>query len=263
MSSPNTITGIIIAKNAADTLELSLQSLFFCDEIVVVIDDASQDDSETIARRYTDKVFKQTWLGYGKQKNFALEHATSIWVLFLDADEEVTSELQRAIRQAIEQGTSSVYWIHIVTTFLGKPLHHLYGHNPRLFQKHAARWTDAKVHEQLITSDGTIVKLGDYQHAVLVEPILHHSHRTIRSYLTKMHHYTSLDAAQMQRTGEHRSGRPLAPSLFLPYTLALRQFIKMYFYRKGILDGFAGFMWCLLSSYYEWEMGIKYNRKQV
>jgi hypothetical protein len=73
-----------------------------------------------------------------------------------------------------------------------------------------------------------------------------------------MHRYTTLDAEEMVQTGKHRSGRPIRPSWLLPWRLSLRQFVKLYFYRRGLLDGYAGFIWCVLSGYYEWEMGKKY-----
>ena len=104
------------------------------------------------------------------------------------------------------------------------------------------------------------MKLGDNKSAQLTEPLWHYSHATIRSYLDKMHRYTTLDAEQMVQTGKHRSGRPVEPEAHLPWELAARQFVKMYVYKKGFLDGSAGLIWCALSAYYEWEMGYKYIR---
>ncbi|MEX0650098.1 MAG: glycosyltransferase family 2 protein [Candidatus Andersenbacteria bacterium] len=254
------LSAAIIAKNAEGSLEHTLRSVQFVDEIVVVVDSSSTDKTAQIAKKYGAIVFERPWAGYGQQKNFALEQTSSEWVLFIDADEEVSSELQEAIKLAVANGHHDVYWIRVITVFLGKPLHRLYGHNPRLLKRSAARWTNSFVHEQLVTSDGDDVKFGDRDHGLLTAPLLHYSHPTLASYIQKMHQYTTLDARQMRSTGKLRSGKPIPSHPLLPLHLSVKQFVKLYFYRRGILDGFAGFMWSLMSAYYEWEMATKYKR---
>jgi glycosyltransferase involved in cell wall biosynthesis len=202
---------------------------------------------------------KQDWLGYGPQKNTGLAHAAGKWALFIDADEEVPPNLaQNIIQAATKDSPVDFYWLRIVTVFLGHELRHLYGHNPRLFRVGAGCWTNDIVHEQVQNSAGLRLKLGDDKSLLLGGTLTHYSHSTIASYLKKMHHYTSLDAAQMKKTGRHRSGKSVENNWWLPYHLAVKQFIKLYFYRQGFLDGYAGLMWCLLSARYEWEMGQKY-----
>lgn len=252
------LSAAIIAKNAAGSIEHTLQSVQFADEIVVVIDSSTTDKTAQIAEKYGAVVYEREWSGYGQQKNFALDKTASDWVLFVDADEEVSIELAQAIQAAIEDPHHEVYWLRIITVFLGRPLRHLYGHNPRLFKRSAARWTDSFVHEQLVTSDGDDVRFGDSQHGLLTAPLLHYSHPTVSSYLDKMHRYTTLDAQQMQHSGNLRSGRPIPAAPLLSLRLATKQFVKLYFYRNGWLDGWAGFMWSVLSAYYEWEMARKY-----
>lgn len=251
------LSAIVITKDSAKTLGQTLASLKFSDEIIVV-DSGSTDTTSEIAYTFGAKIFNNPWPGYGRQKNFGLSKASGEWVLFIDADEEVTPALAVAITSTIQQPAPSFVWLRIVTIFLGKPLRHLYGHNPRLFKKSVGRWTDDKVHEQVEQFNGTRIQLHDSYSAVIIEPLLHHSHQTIGSYIKRMHHYTTLDAQQMKSTGKHRSGRSLPVSWILPWQLAARQFIKLFFYRRGFLDGYPGFMWCLLSAYYEYEMGNKF-----
>jgi len=112
----------------------------------------------------------------------------------------------------------------------------------------------------VISNSNNIIRLGDDISGLITEPLLHHSHRTIRSYLNKMHHYTTLDAQQMSRSGRHRSGKTVSPKILLPPLLSAKQLIKLMFYRRGILDGIAGVTWCILSAYYEFEMAVKYIR---
>ena len=268
------LSAIVITKNEERNIERCLASVSFADEIIVV-DAESQDRTAELARKAGATVFVRSWPGYGEQKNFGREQAHGDWLLFIDADEKVSAELAQEIQKVVSsqlsqlrQGatlgeavvSSNFYWLRIVTVFLGKPLHHLYGHNPRPMRRNSGRWTDSNVHEQVETNMGQQITLGDQHSAILSNGLLHYSHPTIQSYMAKMHTYTTLDAKQMLRTKAHRSGRPVKPRIWLPIWLALRQFIKLLIYRRGIWDGLAGITWCVLSAYYEFEMGQKYVR---
>lgn len=251
------LSAVIITKNEEDNIARSIKSVAFADEVIVV-DSESEDRTIEIAKSLGAKTFVRPWPGYGPQKNFAASETASDWLLFIDADEEVSPDLAQEILTHLQNPNKDFYWLKIITVFLGKPLSHLFGHNPRLFKKSAGHWNDSKVHEQVQTNTGDQLKLGDSLSAVLKNPLLHHSHRTIESYLKRMDRYTTLDAQQMAKENRHRSGRVVKPTWWLPYHLFLRQFMKMYFYKNGFLDRYAGFMWCLLSAYYEYVMGKKY-----
>lgn len=252
------LSAIVITNNAEPTLEQCLSSLSFTDEVIVV-DSGSTDKTVAIAERHQAKVFFNAWPGYGQQKNFGAAQAKHAWLLFIDADEEVSPQLTQAIQQTLKAPAFDIYWLRIITYFLNQPLYHLFGHNPRLFKAQSGRWTSAHVHEQVETIDHDQITLGDTKSGLITAPLYHYSHQTIHSYLKKMQHYTSLDAAEMFRTNKHRSGRPVKPSFSLPYRLAIRQFLKLLIYRQGIRDGFAGSMWSLLSAYYEFTMARKYR----
>lgn len=250
---------VIIAKNEADTITDCIASVSFAKE-VIVIDAQSTDATRDIAENLGAKVIVHPWQGYGEQKNFGATHAAENWILFLDADERASEALAGKIKTMPEDSPHAVYWITIEDIFLGKHMEHLQGHNPRLIQKGKAKWSNKKVHEQLIYIDtGTFVKYKDGISGEIKQPIVHHSYATIGAYLKKMHRYTTLDAQDMHERGIHRSGRKVQKSFFLPYALAFRQLIKLLFYRKGILDGWQGIAWSILSAYYEFEMGMKYN----
>ncbi len=254
------ISVVIIAKNEEDVIADAIASVSFAKEIIVV-DAESTDATADIARSLSATVIVKEWQGYGDQKNFGASHATHDWILFLDADERVSSELKQAIISMPEDAPHPIYWITIEDIFLGKRMKHLVGHNPRLVKKHAATWSKKKVHEQLVyEQSGKHVTYKDGISGELSQPIIHSSHATIASYLEKMHRYTTLDAQDMFERGIHRSGRPIRKNALLPYRLAFRQLIKLLFYRKGILDGWQGIAWCFLSAYYELEMGRKYLR---
>ncbi|HLD25650.1 MAG TPA: glycosyltransferase family 2 protein [Candidatus Andersenbacteria bacterium] len=270
-----TLSAIIIAKNAADTIERAVRSVKWANETIVIVDAATRDATAARAEQLGAKVYVRPWPGYGAQKNFGRDVAHGEWLLFIDDDEEVTPALAQEIQKVTHYSysaswrtTHSLYWLRIVTVFLGRPLTHLYGHNPRLFKKAAAQWTAAAVHEQVVRNTPLLtthysrrpIKLDDSDTGLITEPLLHHSHPTIASYLAKMHRYTTLDAQQMAATHTHRTGRAVMPAWHLPCRLAARQLLKLLIYRRGILDGWQGIVWCIMSSYYEWEMAQKYRQ---
>ena len=117
---PPPISGVVICLNEADRIGRCLESLSFCDEIVVV-DSGSSYGTREIARSYTETVIEQPFLGYVKQKGFALERAKHDWVICLDADEALSPELAANIRGALARDDGSVagYSLDRVTHYLG------------------------------------------------------------------------------------------------------------------------------------------------
>lgn len=226
----------IITLNAASQLEACLQSARFADEIVVV-DSGSTDGTQALAERHGARVIQQDWLGFGPQKQFAVEAARHDWVLSLDADERVTPALQMAIESALEIGQNSAstaaaphaYRFPRCNRFLGRYLKHGEGYpdwSLRLFNRRHARWSDDAVHEKVV-SDGTI--------GTLAGDLLHDSAESLSSYLTKQNRYTSLAADMALAAGKRSSVGRVALS-------PLVRFIKFYFVRQGFRDGLPGFV---------------------
>ncbi len=167
------LSAIITAKNEENTIKRCLTSVDFANETIVIIDDSSTDSTSQLATDHGAKIFRNPWPGFGAQKNFGIKKAQGDWLLFIDADEEVTPELKKEILTTINNPTKDFYWLRIVTVFLKKPLTHLYGHNPRLFKKESGSWTNAKVHEQVELDNKEILKLGDKHSQVIRTPVLH------------------------------------------------------------------------------------------
>ena len=216
----------IITLNAATQLDACLQSARFGDEIVVV-DSGSSDGTQALAQRHGARVVHQDWLGFGPQKQFAVETASHEWVLCLDADERVTPELQAAIEYALKDPSTAAFRFARCNRFLVRYLRHGEGYpdwSLRLFDRRQARWSDDAVHEKVITQ-GRIGELpGD---------LLHDSAESLASYLTKQNRYTTLAADMAFATGKRAS---LGRIAFSP----LLRFIKFYFIRQGFRDGLPG-----------------------
>ncbi|HXS47887.1 MAG TPA: glycosyltransferase family 2 protein, partial [Solirubrobacterales bacterium] len=118
-----TLTACVIARNEEQRLPACLQSLEFCDEVVVV-DSGSRDRTREIAREAGARVIENPWRGFAVQRNVALDHASGSWVLEIDADERVGPELAREIRALLESPPTEVRMaaIPMRDVFLGKPL---------------------------------------------------------------------------------------------------------------------------------------------
>ncbi|MDP2794834.1 MAG: glycosyltransferase family 2 protein [Sulfurisoma sp.] len=235
------LSAVVITLNAASQLSDCLTSLAFCDEIVVV-DSGSRDGTVEIARAHGARVIHQDWLGYGRQKQFAVEQAAHDWVLCVDADERVSERLREsilAVLPARPEGstlgvpTFGAYRFARCNRFMGRYLRHGEGYpdwSLRLFDRRHARWSDDAVHEKVV-ADGAV--------GMLAGDLLHDSAETLQSYLEKQDRYTTLAATATLAAGKRAS---LVRQLLSP----LVRFVKLYFLRLGFLDGLPGLVHILI-----------------
>ncbi len=226
---------VIITLNAAEHIRTCLESVKWAKEIVV-LDSGSTDGTIEICREYTSHVHQTDWPGFGRQKNRAVEQATQDWVLVLDADEYLTTELQTEIRQVINQPSLvAAYRIRRLSTFMGKLIK--YGDWGkdwviRLFQKGTSHFTDALVHESLVVN-GSIGNL----HAILQ----HDTVTSLESALRKSNEYSTLGAKQMRARGKKANLRQA-------YIHGFWSFVRCYFINLGFLDGGEGYLIALLTA---------------
>jgi glycosyltransferase involved in cell wall biosynthesis len=216
----------IITLNAASQLEACLQSVRFADDIVVV-DSGSTDGTLALAECCGARVMHQDWLGFGPQKQFAVEAARHDWVLCLDADERVTPALQAAIENALKSPSTAAFQFPRCNRFLGRYLRHGEGYpdwSLRLFDRRQARWSNDAVHEKVETQAQVGELNGD---------LLHDSAESLATYLTKQNRYTTLAAEMALAAGRRASFGRIA---FSP----LVRFVKFYFIRQGFRDGLPG-----------------------
>jgi glycosyltransferase involved in cell wall biosynthesis len=217
---------VLITRNAADQLGACLESLAFADEILVV-DAGSDDGTREIAAQHGARVIEKEWMGFGRQKQYAVEQARNDWVLCLDADERVSPGLGRSIAAALAAPQAPIYRMARRNRFLGRWLAHGEGYpdwNLRLFDRKEARWSDDPVHEKVLyaVTPGTLE--GD---------LLHESATDLSDYLAKQNRYTSLAAEQL-----HANGRKAGLAVLVLSPLV--RFVKFYVFRLGFLDGLPG-----------------------
>jgi glycosyltransferase involved in cell wall biosynthesis len=231
------ISAALIARNESANISEAIKSLSFADQIVVA-DTGSTDDTVEIAQRLGAEVHSVEFEGFGKTKNRALDFCRGDWVLFIDADERVTTELaDKVLNTAGNESATSGFLINRLTYFLGKPVRHS-GWYPdyvlRFFKRQNGKFSINLVHE-CVEVDGTVGKLEGL--------LLHYSYRSLDQYLDKLNEYSSLSAKEMFENGKKFN---ILDLLFRP----ISTFFKMFVFKAGFLDGLNGFILAVLSSYH-------------
>ncbi len=239
----------IVTRNEEDNLARTLASVAWADQIIVV-DSGSTDGTVEIARRANATVLERPWPGFAAQKNFAIAQCTSEWVLSLDADEELSTNLQQEIRQILSSEPSvDAFYLKRRNFFLGRWIRHG-GFYPdaklRLFRRgapHPLEFEQRLVHETIRPHGKT---------ATLQFDLIHHAYPTLESYIEHMDRYSSLGAQMLVEKGRAPTGifAFLAHVLFIP-ALAFKW---NYIFRLGILDGREGLLQHLYhAGYSSWK----------
>jgi glycosyltransferase involved in cell wall biosynthesis len=220
------LSAVFITRDAAGVLGPALESVAFADEIVVV-DSGSTDGTRALADAHGARVIDQAWLGFGRQKQFAVEAARHDWVLCLDADERVSPALRAAIEAALVAPTARVYAMPRCNRFMGRWLRHGEGYpdwSVRLFHREFARWSDDAVHERVLAETPAARLAGD---------LMHESAETLASYLAKQDRYTSLQARAL-------ADDSVVVNVLRMVLSPVVRFVRFYFLRAGFLDGIPG-----------------------
>lgn len=229
---------IVITKNEAANIADCLASVAFAGE-VVVLDSGSQDGTVEIAKQMGARVFKSDqWLGFGVQKNRALNLATKEWILSIDADERVSPQLAIEIKNGLKSNVNHVFEIPRQTYFCGQMIKYC-GWSPdkvtRLFRRGDAKFNENLVHESLQVINNNI-RLKS-----MINPIVHFSYRTPNDYWKKMKYYSDAWAQQKFKEGK-------AVSFARVITSSVYSFLKSYIIRLGFLDGAMGFVVCQMQA---------------
>lgn len=248
------ITSIIIAKNESKNIEKCIESqLNIIDEIIVLVDDTTTDNTYEIACRYEKVVCESIkWMGYAKTKQYAVNKAKNDWIFWIDADEAVREDLAQEL-QKFKKNIPD-YYVYSVSRrayFINKWIKHC-GWYParvnRLFNRNYAKFSESQVHEFLVFTGKAGRLNNDLDH--FTDPDLVH-------YFEKFNKYTSLAAEQLY-IKNRKAGFP--DLIFRPVFM----FFKMYILKRGVMDGIHGFVLSMLSSAYVftkyaklWEKGIK------
>ncbi len=252
MKNKKTLSVCIITFNEEDNIGNTLAHIQHIADEIVIVDSYSTDKTVEICKKYTSKIFSHKWEGFIKQKNIALNKCKSDFILSIDADEEITKKLADEIVDKINNLHHDGYIINRKTKYLGKILKHSWqpDNKLRLVKKDAfPKWHGEIVHESLKIQSSMIVNLDNY--------LIHHSYKNIEDHNSKTLKYAMLSALSYHKIGKQSS---ILKLLFSPTF----NFIKMYFFRLGFLDGIegliaarSGYIYTYLKYLYLYELNKK------
>ncbi len=236
------ITATIITFNEAENIRAACESVAWADEIIVV-DSESTDATRDIAKQCGARVLLNSWPGFSKQKQFAVNAATNDWIFSLDADERVSPELQSSIEKLRELDESELaggYRVARRSFYMGRwikgggwyPDYQL-----RLFDRRRGHWGDRIIHESVVMAQGARIETrgGDLLHYSMRDP--HHHRQMIDE------RYAPLGAQQMYREGKRTSGLRMAAAGPLA-------FMRSFVFKGGFRDGRAGFTIATLAAHH-------------
>ena len=217
----NKLSIVIITKNEEKFIFDALKSAVFADE-VLILDSGSEDQTCNIAKEIGARVEQQAWLGFGAQKNKAVELADNDWVFVLDADERITPELRDEIISTLKNPQFNGYRIARLNNFFGKNIRHcgLYpDYSIRLFNRQKGKFNDVPVHES-VQIQGNTDKLKNH--------MLHLAFDTVEEFSNKQKKYAELSQKDK--------------NLIKAFISPIWTFLKIYIIRLGFVEGWRGFI---------------------
>jgi glycosyltransferase involved in cell wall biosynthesis len=222
------ISVTILTKNSEKYLREVLKSVQTFDE-VLIYDNGSTDTTLNIASGFSNvNILKGEFKGFGETHNIASESARNKWILSLDSDEVVSAEMANDIEKLI-LNTNTVYAFRRNNYYNNKFIKWC-GWYPdvqfRLYDKTSTRFTEAKVHESIITKNMNTLHLNS--------PIIHYSYASLSDFLSKMQSYSTLFAEQNRGKKSSSPCKAVLHGIFA--------FFKSYFLKQGFLGGYEGFV---------------------
>jgi len=234
----NKLSVVIITKNSEKYIEDAIKSAKFADE-VLILDSGSEDKTCIIAENLGVRVEYQKWLGFGKQKQKAVDLAQNDWIFVLDSDERITELLKKEIIHTLKKPNYDAYYVARLNNFWGKDIKYL-GLYPdysiRLFNRKKAKFNDRDVHESVVC---------ECKKGYLKNHMIHLAYESIEEFIDKQNRYSSIGAK---------------PNKFKAFFSPMWTFFKLYVLKLGFLEGWDGFVIAKLYSEYTFWKYIKDNK---
>lgn len=247
MSGPQTkirprISAIVTTFNEEEHVAACLESVAWCDEILVV-DSYSTDRTVELAEGFEKvRLFQHEYHGGAAQKNWALQRARHEWILIFDADERCTPELRDEIQRLLEADPEAdAYVIRRRVHFMGKVIRHSGWRNDRvvrLFRRGKARYQNRRVHSRVVTDSD---EPAMYTAPVLESSMEHLMVDSMVEYIQRTRKYSYWGAAQLWKDGKRTTGLELLQR-------SVWRFLRTYVLQRGFLDGRHGLVFCLLQA---------------
>ena len=237
------ISATIITYNEEQNIATCIKNLKeLCNEIIIV-DSYSNDNTIKIAKKLGAKVHLQKFLGDGPQKKLSADLASNNWVLSIDADEVLTEEAKKIIKN-LDLSNKKVVFAFRRKNFLGeKWLKSIYpDYKIRLYNKKFSYYTDRKIHSAV-----------KYEKKIkLKADIIHPTFKDYKDWIDKLNYYSTKEALHLIAA---RNKKPVTYATILSHSLA--SFIKKFFLQGGIFKGIDGLMGSVTISFHTFAKYIK------
>jgi len=247
MAAPAAITAVVLTRDEAEHLPGCLASLGFADAVLVV-DSESRDATRDIARASGARVVVHRFVNFSRQRQAALAHVATPWVLFVDADERVPPALAAEARRAASSGAAAGYWIPRENLFWG---HRLRGggwwpdRQLRLLDVARARYDPDRAVHEVAEVDGPT--------AALDSPLVHLNYASWAEFRAKQRAYARLEAVRRTAAGERWKPQHVVTR---PAREAWRRYVTL----SGWRDGWLGIALALAMAWYEARAGLELAR---
>jgi glycosyltransferase involved in cell wall biosynthesis len=233
------ISVVIITKNEAHIIANTLQSVQAITDDIIIVDSGSTDDTIAICKKYNAHIIKTDWSGYGVNKNKGIAAAKYDWILSLDADEAIDTELQHTIANLMLINNNEVFNLRFKNFFCNTWIR--FGEwgfdwHIRLFNRSKVQWNNVAVHENLVFPD-------DVNITKLKGNILHYTVSNRKEYDAKTDYYARMNAKKYMQAGKK-------PNIIKQYLSPVFAFMQHYIFRLGFLDGVAGFIIAKTTAHY-------------
>lgn len=239
------LTVVILTKNEEKNIVDVIENAQKLSDKVLIVDSGSTDKTVELAEANGAKVVFRAWDNdFAAQRNFALEHVQTEWVLYLDADERIDDELAEAIKNVAKDSKKAMYRFIRRNSAFGKDFKYgVLGPDSvvRMFPKDKVHWED-KVHERPV---------GDLPIITLQGFLKHYTYKDFDQYISKMNAYSTIGAQNYK--DKNKKVGVIKDFVFRPFFA----FFKMYVLKKGFLEGWLGFVLCLNYANYTLQKYVK------
>lgn len=226
-------SAVIITLNEEKNLRKCLESLIAVADEIVVLDSFSTDKTEEICREFNAVFVQQTFIGHIEQKNAALQIASHPYIISLDGDESLSTELQESIIELKHDWEYDGYYCRRRNFFCGEWIKHSHWYpnkKLRIFDKRRCHWDGLNPHDHIVMDKGS-------KTAQLDGDILHWTFQNISDFNKKIEYFSSISAHSYYRAG-------IKSNYFKIIAHPLWAFTKSYIVKLGFLDGYRGFIIC-------------------
>lgn len=234
---------VLATYNEEENLPECLNSVGDLADEIIIVDGSSTDKTVEIARKYGAKVIVVRNLpNFHINKQKAIDLATKDWILQLDADERVTPELKKEIKEKIGNSANG-YWVARKNWFLDRFLMKG-GQYPdytlRLYRKGKGHLPQVHVHEQ-----AEVVGHVEY----LKHALLHYPYKNFASYLVKWNRYNDLLASQIIESLINKNlFKKIVYAIGYLIIKPTHWFLTTYIRHKGFMDLWPGFVFSFFSA---------------